>query len=72
MKEAIVKQVRSHDWALQVHAFYAETEKKSLRFDVVLSFDITPEEAIAILHEEVHALYPDYEIMIIPDVDTAD
>lgn len=72
MKEAVVKQVRSHDWALQVHAFYADTQKKSMRFDVVLSFDITPEEAIALLHKEVQPLYPDYEIMIIPDVDAAD
>ena len=30
--------VLSHDWALQLHGFYADTVNKALRFDVVMSF----------------------------------
>lgn len=72
MRNAIQKTVLTHDWALQMHGFYADTEKKTLRFDVVLSFDIERKEALTILYGEICALYPDYEILIVPDVDIAD
>ena len=52
-----------------MHGFYADTEKKTMRFDVVVSFDIEREQAIAELTEEVKALYPDYTLQIIPDID---
>ncbi len=72
MRNAIQKTVMSHEWALQIHGFYADTEKKTIRFDVVVSFDIDRKEAIKTLYSEVAAMYPDYEFMIIPDVDVAD
>lgn len=72
MRNAIQKTVMSHDWALQMHGFYADTEKKTLRFDVVLSFDIERKEALDTLNGEISVLYPDYEILIVPDVDMAD
>ena len=72
MRNAIQKTVMSHDWALQMHGFYADTEKKTVRFDAVLSFDVDRTEALKTLYEEVGGLYPDYELLIVPDVDTAD
>ena len=72
MRNAIQKTVLSHDWALQMHGFYADTEKKTIRFDVVLSFDVERKEAIDTLHGEISALYPDYQILIIPDIDVSD
>ncbi|MBQ6380227.1 MAG: cation transporter [Clostridia bacterium] len=72
MRNAIQKAVLSHDWALQVHGFYVDTQQKKLRFDVVVSFDITHKEAIGILQEEISALHPDYTIDIVPDVDVTD
>ena len=72
MRNAVQKAVMSHDWALQMHGFYADTEKKTLRFDVVISFDIERKEAIQTLYSEVGAMYPDYELSIIPDVDVTD
>ncbi len=72
IRNAIQKTILSHEWALQMHGFYADTEKKTIRFDVVVSFDIDHEEAQRIMLEEVQALYPDYSIQIIPDVDAAD
>ena len=72
MRNAIQKTVLTHDWALQMHGFYADTEKKTLRFDVVLSFDVERKEALTILYGEISALYPGYEILIVPDVDIAD
>ena len=72
IRNAIQKIVLSHDWALQMHGFYADTEKMTIRFDVVVSFDIERKEAIETLTDEIRKAYPDYELLIIPDVDMAD
>ena len=72
MRNAIQKTVLAHDWALQMHGFYADTEQKTLRFDVVMSFDVDRKEALETLYSEVTALYPEYEVLIVPDVDVAD
>lgn len=72
MRNAVQKAVMSHEWALQMHGFYADTEKKTVRFDVVLSFDIERKAALETLYKDIYGLYPDYEILIIPDVDVAD
>lgn len=72
IREAIRNVVLAHDWALQLHGFYADTEEKSIRFDVVLSFDIGWREALDVLTREVQALYPEYAIQITPDTDVSD
>lgn len=72
MREAVEQTVMAHAWALQIHGFYADTERKTMRFDVVLSFDIDRHEALQILQTEIRALYPDYEITVVPDVDVTD
>ena len=72
MRNNIQKKVLSHDWALQMHGFYADTKAKTVRFDAVVSFDTDRKEAMEILNSEISALYPDYEITIVPDADVAD
>ena len=72
IRNAVQETVLSHDWALQMHGFYVDTEKKTMRFDVVLSFDVDRKEALETLQREVRALYPDYNAMIVPDVDVTD
>ena len=72
MRNAVQKAVMDHDWALQMHGFYADTEKKTLRFDVVLSFDVDRREALETLHGEISAICPGYDVLIVPDVDVAD
>ena len=69
MRNTVQETVLAHDWALQLHGFNADTENKTLRFDVVVSFDIDRAEALAILTKEVQALYPDYSLQIVPDID---
>ena len=69
MRDTVRETVMAHDWALQLHGFYADTEKKTMRFDVVISFDIKRAEALEILTKEVQSLYPDYTLQIVPDVD---
>ena len=72
IRNTIQKTILSHEWAMQIHGFYADTINKTMRFDVVVSFDIDHQEAVKIMHEEVQALYPDYTINIIPDIDATD
>ena len=62
----------AHDWAMQFHGFYVDTDKKEMRFDVVMSFDILPKEGLDTLYEEMRRAYPDYRITITPDVDVTD
>ena len=62
----------SHEWALQMHGFYADTENKTVRFDVVLSFDVNRDEAMETITKEVQEQYPDYELNIVPDLDATD
>ena len=72
MRNAIQKVVMSHDWALQMHGFYADLEKKNMRFDTVISFDIDRKEAGQILHDEIQKMYPDYKILAVTDIDASD
>ncbi len=71
IRSDVQKRVLDHDWALQVHGFYVDTEAKDMRFDVVLTFDVTQKDALKILHEELSGVYPDYRISISPDVDVS-
>ena len=72
MRNKILKTVLTHEWALQMHGFYADVVNKTLRFDVVVSFDIDRKEALAALYGEIGALYPDYAMTIVLDIDVAD
>ena len=64
--------VMEHPWALQMHGFYVDMQEKTMRFDVVLSFDVVPEEAAAELYEEVQKVFPEYTLQIVPDLDITD
>ena len=72
LRNKIQEMVLSHDWVLQIHGFYADINKKSIRFDVVMSFEIKPSEGVSIIQSELKKVYPDYNINIIPDVDVSD
>lgn len=72
MRNRVLETVMNHDWALQMHGFFVDMERKELRFDVVLSFDVKHEEALKTLYEEIGALYPDYALRITADVDVSD
>lgn len=69
IRNAVQKIVLEHDWALQLHGFYADTENKTIRFDVVVSFDIDRAEALNILTKEVSSQFPEYSLQIVPDID---
>lgn len=72
LRNTVRKIVMDHEWALQMHGFYADVENRTIRFDVVISFDITPEDALKTLHAELAEAVPGYTLHIAPDVDLAD
>lgn len=72
MRNSIQKVVLSHDWALQMHGFYADTQNKTLHFDVVISFDIDRKEALDTLMKDTQQLYPDFAPNIVLDADASD
>ena len=72
IQKDVRERVMVHDWAVQLHGFYVDTETKDMNFDVVMSFDIRPREGLQIIYDEIKAAYPQYDIQISPDVDVSD
>lgn len=64
--------VRDHEWTLQLHGFNLDSETKTIRFDVVLSFDIERKEAYSILSKELEEHFGDYKFDITLDFDITD
>ena len=62
--------VFAHDHILQMHGFYLNEEKKTIRFDVIVSFDAPDRRAVyAQVVQDVQKLYPDYQLMVAMDTD---
>ncbi|MBO7426356.1 MAG: cation transporter [Clostridiales bacterium] len=72
MRDTLREKILVHDWALQIHGFYADTENKTARFDVVITFNIPRKKALEILYKDAEELYPDYSFVILPDADLSD
>ena len=70
MRESIREAVLSEPHAIQMHGFYVNEEKKTIRFDVVISFDAKDRKAVYEgLYAKVHGLYPDYALEMTLDTD---
>lgn len=66
----ILKIANSFEGILQLHAFYVDLDLKTIRFDIVIDFSIENKEKIQNkIKEEIHKLYPDFDIFIRADVD---
>lgn len=72
IRNDVQKLILSHDWALQIHGFYVDIEEKNMRFDVIVSFEKDFKDAVEIITDEVQQKYPDYKILMIPDIDITD
>ena len=72
IQNEVREMVLNHEWALQFHGFYLDTQAKEMRFDVVMSFDINPQDGLRILYREIGKAYPEYKLQIVPDVDITD
>lgn len=70
MRDAITKVVMEHDGVLQLHGFYAETDKKTAVFDVIIDYALDDRETLYNhISADVRRLYPDYRFEINLDID---
>lgn len=62
--------VLSHKYIRQMHGFYMDKEKKTMRFDIVVSFDAEDRRAVyEKVLEDVGKIYPGYELQVAMDTD---
>jgi divalent metal cation (Fe/Co/Zn/Cd) transporter len=70
IKEEISEILKHYKEVLQFHGFYLNEENKTIRFDIVLDFDVKDRtELYEKIYQEVSEKYPEYEISIVPDFD---
>ncbi len=72
IREKVLEITSSHDWILEMHGFHVDTVEKTIRFDIVLSFDIDRKDALDTVCSEIGAAYPEYRLSVVPDVDVSD
>ena len=72
LQERVTEAVLAHEGTLQLHGFYADSEAKELRFDVVFSFDADVHKLLDEISAEVQAMVPDYTLLIAPDLDLSE
>jgi hypothetical protein len=69
-KKRVTEIVFSHPHVLQMHGFYMDKEKKTLRFDIVISFDAKDRRAeYKDIIDDVQRNYPGYQLQVAMDTD---
>ena len=69
-REQVRKIVFSHEFVRQMHGFYLLKDKKTLRFDIVISFDAKDRRAVySEVVADVQKAFPDYELQVTMDTD---
>ena len=73
IKKQVEKIVFSHEYVRQMHGFYLLKEQKTMRFDIVISFDAKDRKAVyAEIVSDVKKAFPDYELQVAMDTDFAE
>lgn len=69
-RKAVRDIAMAHEYVKGMHGFYLDRAKKSMRFDVVISFDAEDRKAVyTSVVEDVQKAFPDYELRIAMDLD---
>ncbi len=69
----IREKVFAHPHILQMHGFYMDKANKTMRFDIVISFDAKDRKAVyKDILTEIQNEYPDYKLQIAMDTDFAE
>ena len=69
-KEKVREIVFAHEYVRQMHGFYLLKEKKTMRFDIVISFDAKDRrEVYTGVVADVKKAFPDYELQVAMDTD---
>ena len=65
--------VFSHEHVKQMHGFYLLKEEKTMRFDIVISFEARDRRAVYCeVLEDVQKVFPDYTLQVAMDTDFAE
>ncbi|QTE69264.1 cation transporter [Clostridiales bacterium] len=73
IREKVRRIVKENPYVLQMHGFYMDKEEKTLRFDIVVSFDAKDRREVhRDVTERVQKAYPDYTLQIAMDIDFSD
>lgn len=60
----------SHEHVMQMHGFYIDSEEKSIRFDIIVSFDAKDRrEVCRQVTADIQKAFPDYRLEIVLDTD---
>ena len=69
-RENVRKIVMSNPYILQMHGFYLDKTEKTIRFDVVVSFDASDRRQVyQEICDKVQQEYPDYTLQVAMDTD---
>ena len=69
-RENVSRLVTAHPYVLQMHGFYLDKAEKTLRFDVVVSFDAPDRrQVVREVSQDVQKAYPDYTLQVAMDTD---
>lgn len=69
-KKQVEEIVLSHEYVRQMHGFYLIMEQKTMRFDVVISFDAKDRRVVFNeVVSDVQKAFPDYELQVAMDTD---
>lgn len=69
-RERVMQIVAENPYALQMHGFYLDKEEKTIRFDVVISFDAKDRRQVfREICEKVRGEFPDYTLQAAMDTD---
>ena len=70
MREDVKQISLSHEGVLQMHGFFINKTENSMRFDLVLSFDVKDRRTLwKHITDEISEKYPGYTVQITPDYD---
>ena len=69
-REKVLGIVTGNPYVLQMHAFYLDKAEKTLRFDIIVSFDAEDRRQVyRDVCEAVRKEYPDYTLQVVMDTD---
>ena len=72
-RDEIKKMALANEYVLQLHGFYLNEEKKTIRFDIVVSFDAPDrKEVYTDVLCKAKEMYPDYDFQVALDTDFSD
>ncbi|MBR3016694.1 MAG: cation transporter [Clostridia bacterium] len=69
-REKVTQIAAENPYVLQMHGFYLDKAEKTMRFDIVVSFDAKDRKQVyREVYENVQKAYPDYKLEIAMDTD---